>query len=92
METVTISHGSRIAYFKDGHKMLSKWIYSNGVDSVRIIIDTLEMTYVFIEPISGQIVLKSTKKITNLEVLQRNVKKDLCNYLKIFFDKEVRKK
>lgn len=90
MEYEAISYGTRIKYIKDGHLMLSTKIYSNGHESVRAVIDTNEMIFKLIDPVTGFVFKQSTKKINNLEVLQRHVKKALCEQLNITFDKEVR--
>lgn len=90
MEYEAISYGTRIKYIKDGHIMLSTKIYSNGYEAVRAVIDTNEMVFKLIDPVTGFVFRQSQKRVKNLEVLQRHVKKALCEYLNINFDKEVR--
>lgn len=90
MEYEAISYGTRIKYIKNGNIMLSTKIYSNGYESVRAVIDTDQMIFKLIDPVTGFVFRESTKKVKNLEVLQRHVKKALCEYLNINFDKEVR--
>lgn len=90
MESEAISYGMRIKYIKDGNLMLSTKIYSNGYESVRVVIDVDQMVYKLIDPVTGFVFKQSTKKIKNLEVLQRHVKKALCEQLNIHFSKEIR--
>lgn len=90
MESYAITYGMRIKYIKDGHLLVSTKIYSNGHQMVRVVIDTEQMIYKLIDPVTGTVYKQSDKKISNLEVLQRHVKKGLTSYLKISFEKEVR--
>ena len=92
MESYAISYGSRIKYDQDGKIMTSKKIYSNGHKMVRIIIDLEVLSFRFVDPVTGMVLFQSETKWTNLEVLQRNVKKELKSKLGIRFDKELRKK
>lgn len=90
IEIDAISYGMRIKYIREGNLMLSTKIYSNGHQMVRVIIDVDKMIYKLVDPVTGIVFKQSDKKITNLEVLQRHVKKGLTSYLNIKFDKEVR--
>lgn len=91
MESEAITYGSRIKYDINGKLMISKKIYSNGHKMIRIIIDTEELNFKFIDPVTGVSHFESNKKWTNLEVLQRHVKIELKTKLGIRFDKEKRK-
>lgn len=88
-----ISWGTRIKYIREDNLMLSTKIYGNETQMVRVIIDTDQMIYQLVDPVTGIVFKQSPDdiKITNLEVLQRHAKKGLMSYLKISFDKEKRK-
>lgn len=90
MESEAVTHGMRIKFIKEGNLMVSQKIYSNGIQQVRVIINIETMSFKFIEPHSGVTLKESSCKVTNLEVLQRHVKKDLKSYLGIKFTKEKR--
>lgn len=90
MESHAVTYGSRIKFNKEGKLLVSQKIYSNGHKMVRVVIDTEEMIFKFVDPASGISVFQSEKGLTNLEVLQRHVKKSLKSQLGIKFDKEKR--
>lgn len=92
MENQVVTYGSRIKFAKDGNLMISVKIYSNGHQMVRVVIDTSTVTFKFIDPVTGIALKHGPTGITNLEVLQRHVKKELKSYLGISFDKETRQK
>lgn len=92
MDTVLYSHGMRIKFLRDGDIMMSHRIYSNGVKSVRVVIEVQTNTFKFVDPATGVCLFKGPEGLTNLEVLQRHVKKCLRSYLGIHFEKEVRQK
>ncbi len=91
MESEAITYGARIKYDISGKLLISKKIYSNGHKMVRVIIDTEELAFKFIDPVTGVSHFESNKKWSNLEVLQRHVKIELKSKLGIRFDKEKRK-
>lgn len=92
MENQVVTYGSRIKFIKEGNTMVSAKIYTNGVQSARVVIDTEKVTFKLIEPNTGVTLKDGPEGITNLEVLQRHVKKTLKSYLGIRFDKETRQK
>lgn len=91
MESEAVTYGVRIKYDTNEKLMISKKIFSNGNKVARVIIDTESLTFKFIDPITGLSHFESSKKWTNLEVLQRHVKIELKNKLGIRFSKEKRK-
>lgn len=84
-----VTYGYRIKYIKHENQLISHRIYTDGMKMVRIIIDIDDMSFKFVDPVTGMIHSAYKKKWTNLEVLQRNVKKELTKYLGIKFDKEI---
>lgn len=92
MISEAITYGSRIKYAKEGNLLVSIKIYDNGMQMVRVVIDTETVTFKFVDPATGVTFKEGPKGINNLEVLQRHVKKELMSYLGIRFDKEVRQK
>ena len=71
--------------------MVSHKIYSDGAHKlVRLIIDTEQMVYKLVDPVTGYTLEMGGEGLTNLEVLQRHAKRALKNYLGIKFDKESR--
>lgn len=91
MESEAVTYGARIKYDTNGKLMISKKIYSNGHKMARVIIDTEELVFKLIDPVTGVAHYESSKKWSNLEVLQRHVKMELKDKLGIRFDKEKRK-
>lgn len=92
MISEAITYGSRIKYAKEGNLLVSIKIYDNGVQMVRVVINTDTCTFKFVDPATGVTFKEGPTGINNLEVLQRHVKKDLISYLGIRFAKEVRNK
>lgn len=84
-----MSYGLRIKFQKHDHVLISYKIYSNGEKMVRLVIDTQEMVYKIVDPVTGY-ALEVGGGVTNLEVLQRKAKKALKNFLGIKFEKESR--
>lgn len=85
-----ITYGKRIKYNKHENLLVSHKIFTDGVRMVRVIIDVDQMLFKFVDPATGMIIKQYQKKWTNLEVLQRNVKKRLIEFLGVAFDKEER--
>ena len=85
-----VSNGMRIKFHKKDHLLVSVKIYSDGHKLVRLMIDTHNMTYKLIDPITGIAHAVGGEGITNLEVLQRKAKKALKDTLGIYFEKEER--
>ena len=79
----------RIKFHRKEEKLFSVKIFSNGTKMVRLIIDTHEMEYQLVDPVTGYI-HESGGNVTNLEVLQRKAKKAIKKFLNIEFEKEVR--
>lgn len=79
----------RIKFHKQNGKLLSVKIFSNGTAMVRLMIDTINMEFQLIDPVTGYIHVTGGN-VTNLEVLQRKAKKAIKEFLKINFEKEVR--
>lgn len=92
MEDQVVTYGSRIKFIKENNTMISVKIYSNGHQNARVVIDTQAVTFKLIDPVTGVTLKDGPTGITNLEVLQRHVKKTLKSYLGIRFDKETRQK
>lgn len=89
-ETTAALSGTRIKYIREGNIMISCKVYSNGHKMVRVIIDVDKMEYKFVDPVTGIVLKTSEKKVTNLEVLMRHVKKGLIAFLGVKFGKESR--
>ncbi len=88
MEDSRVTYGSRIKFTKQDHLLVSHKIYSNGQKMVRLIINTTTFTYNLVDPVTGFVLLASQKKYSNLEVVQKNAKKALKEFLGIQFEKE----
>lgn len=91
-EDTRVSAGKRIKYdIIEGqeHIWASHKMYSDGVKMVRIILNLQEMTYKFVDPVTGKI-HESGGGVTNLEVLQRKAKRNLKKFLGIYFEHEYR--
>lgn len=84
-------YGKRISYSKEANLMISNRIFTDGMKMVRVVIDVDDMSFKFIDPATGVLHKFYKGNWTNMEVLQRNVKRRLVEYLKIKFGKEVRK-
>lgn len=84
------NNGMRIKFHKKDHLMVSVKIYSNGDKLARLIVDTENMMFKIVDPVTGYIHDSGGEGITNLEVLQRKAKKALKNCLGLYFEKEVR--
>jgi hypothetical protein len=82
--------GKRVTFQKQDHLLVSHKLYSDGKKLVRLVIDTQEMVYKLVDPVTGHVLETGGQGLTNLEVLQRHAKRGLKNYLNIKFDKEVR--
>lgn len=89
-DSVAMTHGTRIKYIREGNIMISCKVYSNGHKMVRAVIDIDKMEYKLVDPVTGIVLKVGDKKVTNLEVLMRHVKKGLISYLGIKFAKENR--
>lgn len=83
-----MSYGKRIKFQKHDHILISHKIYSNGQQMVRLMIDTQDMVYKIVDPVTGHALETGGEGLTNFEVLQRNAKKALQKFLNIKFDKE----
>jgi hypothetical protein len=92
MSDTRLAYGSRIKFMKQGNLLVSHKIFSNGLQMCRLIIDTTTLVYNIIDPVTGSVLVASTKKYTNFEVCQRNAKKALKDFLGILFVKEVKAK
>lgn len=79
----------RIKFHKDGNKLYSVKIFSNGTKMVRLVLDKDKMEYQLIDPVTG-LIHESGGNVTNLEVLQRKAKRAIKKFLNIEFEKEVR--
>lgn len=89
---IGINFGKRIKYIPQGNLLLSHKVYSDDDKSARIVIDTEQMIYKLIDPVTGQVHVQGGEGINNLEVLQRHVKKALKEFIGGSFEKETRKK
>lgn len=83
-------YGKRITFSKQGHLLVSHKLYSDGKKLVRLVIDTEQMVYKLIDPVTNHVLSTGGEGLTNLEVLQRHAKRGLKDYLNIKFDKETR--
>lgn len=84
--------GFRIRYEKhDNGELVSVRFFSDGMRMVRIAIDPVACTWVIRDAVTGTVYAKSQNEMTNLEVVYRNAKKAIKNFLKIEFAKEYRK-
>lgn len=87
----TNPYGTRVTFIKQNHLLVSHKIYSDGAHKlVRLVIDTEQMVYKLIDPVSGHVFEQGGEGLTNLEVLQRHAKKGLKKFLGIQFSKETR--
>lgn len=81
----------RIKFMRqDPNLLVSHKIYSNGHKMVRIIIDTEQMIYKLVDPVTGFVFVSGGEHINNLEVLQRHCKRALKDFLGVSFEKEKR--
>lgn len=81
----------RIKFMKQEPNLLvSHKIYSNGHKMTRIIIDTSEMIFKLVDPVTGFVFVTGGENINNLEVLQRHCKRALKDFLGVSFEKEKR--
>ena len=85
-----MSSGMRIKFHKQNNILVSVKIYSNGEKMARLIVDTDNMKYKLVDPVTGYIHESGGEGITNLEVLQRKAKKALKECLGLYFEKENR--
>lgn len=84
--------GFRIRYEKhDNGELVSVRFFSDGVRMVRIAIDPKKCVWYIRDAVTGNIYAQSQNEMTNLEVVYRNAKKAIRNFLKIDFAKEYRK-
>ena len=79
----------RIKFHKNGEKLSSVKIFSNGEKMIRLVIDKEKMEYYLVDPVTGY-VHDSGGNVTNFEVLQRKAKRAIKKLLKIEFEKETR--
>ncbi len=86
-----ITYGKRISYHREDKLLISHRIYSDGMKMVRVVINTEDMSFKFIDPATGVVHKVFSRDWSNLEVVQRNVKRQLKKYLGIQFEKEARK-
>lgn len=88
-----MAYGLRIKFIKKENELVSYKVYTStgGVQQARVHIDPVAMTYKIVDPVNGDILAENRKTYTNLEVVQRNAKKDLQKILEVQFDKEQRK-
>lgn len=88
-----MAYGLRIKFIKKDNELVSYKVYTStgGVQQARVHIDPVALTYKIIDPVDGKILAENRRTYTNLEVVQRNAKKDLQKILEIQFDKEERK-
>ena len=85
-----VNYGTRIKYQEQGKLLVSYRIFENENRTCRIIIDTEELTYKLVDPITGFVQRSGGEGVNNLEVLLRHAKKAIKAYLNITFDKEKR--
>jgi len=85
-----VNYGSRIKYQEQGKLLVSYKIYTNEDRTCRIIIDTEDLTYKLVDPVTGFVQKSGGEGINNLEVLLRHAKKAIKSYLNITFEKEKR--
>lgn len=88
----TPSYGSRIKYNVQGKLLVSNKVFLNGDRSCRVILDTEQHNYKFVDPVTGHVLVIGDAGWTSMEVVQRNAKKALEKYLKIKFEKEIKAK
>lgn len=88
-----MAFGRRIKFIKKDNELVSYKVYTStgGVQQARVHIDPVAMTYKIIDPVNGEVLAENRRTYTNLEVVQRNAKKDLQEILEVNFDKEKRK-
>jgi hypothetical protein len=90
-ECEEVYQGKRIKFIRDGKNLFSHKIFTDGDKIVRVVINTEEVTFKLIDPVMGYTHVSGGEGITNLEVLQRHVKKALKDLLGVKFEKEKRK-
>ncbi len=78
----------RIRFEKQGALRVSQQMFSNGEKIVRLVLNPEEMFYQIIDAASGHVYVSGGDNISNYEVLQRNGKKALAEFLDIEFIKE----
>ena len=81
----------RIRFEKQGDLRVSQQMFSNGEKLVRLILNPLEMIFTIVDATTGHVYITGGDNINNYEVLQRNGKKALAEFLDIEFTKERKK-
>lgn len=83
------SHSTkRIRFETQGDVRVSQNMFSDGQKLVRLILHPKEMYFKIVDAVSGHVYLMGGEHISNYEVLQRNAKKALAEFLDIEFTKE----
>lgn len=87
-----ITYGKRIKYelVSDDGIYQSRTIFTDGERVVRVVVDKPNLQFKFVDPATGKVYFESNLKLTNYEVLQRHIKKELVKLLGIKFTKEER--
>lgn len=91
-ETTKVKGKLRIRYEKhDEDQYVSRQLFSDGSTKiVRLVLNPIAMTWHIIDAVTGFVYLSGGENINNFEVLQRNAKKALNNFLKLNLEKEKR--
>lgn len=91
-ETKRAVYGMRIRFEDQGdNNLISVKMFSDGLKLVRVQLNRKEMLWSIFDAATGFVYLSGGEGISNFEVLQRNAKKALINFLNIPFEKERRK-
>lgn len=82
----------RIRYEKHSEdQYVSKQLFSDGSTKiVRIILNPIVMVWHIVDAVTGYVYKSGGENINNFEVLQRNAKKALNDFLKLNLEKEKR--
>lgn len=92
MQKTKVTSGFRVRYEKhDNGELVSVRYFSDGAKMVRLIINPTTMRWSIRDAVTGQVYKSGGEGLTNLEVVYRNAKKAIKNFLKIDFSKEYRK-
>ncbi len=90
-----ITYGKRIKYERvmsepDKELYQSRTIFTDGEKAIRVVVDKDRLQFKFVDPATGHLHFQSALNVTNYEVLQRHVKRQLIRILGIKFSKETR--
>lgn len=78
----------RIRFENQGELKVSQQLFSNGQKLVRLVLNPEKKYFQIIDAATGHIYITGGEHINNYEVLQRNAKKALAEFLDIEFTKE----